>query len=159
MGAKGKSLSRREERTDFCRILQFLSYFYNPLCPDGGTGRRARLKLVFLTECGVDSHSGYRLKERLPCGGVFGLVLNHQTPYNFHSMKRAIILFALFVPFFASAQLQSPNPEAGETFVQKIVGPFTDITNDTGGPGQSYDLTYLDNPDWGAESFLSLIHI
>ena len=68
-------------------------------------------------------------------------------------MKRAIILFALFVPFFASAQLQSPNPEAGETFVQKTVGSFTDITNDTGGPGQSYDLTYLDNPDWGAESF------
>ena len=28
--------------------------------PDGGIGRRARLKLVFRKECGFDSHSGYK---------------------------------------------------------------------------------------------------
>ena len=63
-------------------------------------------------------------------------------------MKRVFGLLALIVPFLASAQLQSPTPEAGETFVQKVAPGFADITNDTGGPGQSYDLTYLNNPDW-----------
>lgn len=67
-------------------------------------------------------------------------------------MKRVFGLLALVVPFFASAQLQSPTAEAGETIVQKVVDGFTEITNDTGGPGQSYDLTYLFNPDWGATS-------
>lgn len=73
--------------------------------------------------------------------------------HNSDFMKRVLAPLALIVPFLASAQLQSPSPEAGETFVQKIVEPFAEIMNDTGGPGQSYDLTYLDNPDWGAESF------
>ena len=36
--------------------------------PDGGIGRRARLKLVFRKECGFDSHSGYR---RPPHRAVF----------------------------------------------------------------------------------------
>ena len=67
-------------------------------------------------------------------------------------MKCVFGLLALVVPFLVSAQLQSPAPEAGETFVQKVVDGFAEITNDTGGPGQSYDLTYLFNPDWGATS-------
>ena len=67
-------------------------------------------------------------------------------------MKRVFGLLSLVVPFLAAAQLQSPSPEAGETFVQKVVEGFAEITNDTGGPGQSYDLTYLLNPDWGATS-------
>src|SRR5210317_1317134 len=67
-------------------------------------------------------------------------------------MKRAFGLLALVVPFLAAAQLQSPTAEAGETIVQKVVDGFAEITNDTGGPGQSYDLTYLFNPDWGATS-------
>lgn len=62
-------------------------------------------------------------------------------------MKRVFGLLALLAPFLATAQLQSPAPEAGETFVQKVAPGFADITNDTGGLGQSYDLTYLDNPD------------
>ena len=67
-------------------------------------------------------------------------------------MKRVFGFLALTVPFFATAQLQSPAPEAGETFVQNVVDGFADITNDTGGPGQSYDLSYLFNPDWGVNS-------
>jgi len=92
------------------------------------------------------------VKERLLRGGVFDLVLSHQTPDNPDFMKRIFILLAFAVPFLASAQLQSPVPEAGETFVQKVVDGFADIMNDTGGPGQSYDLTYLYNPDFGAVS-------
>lgn len=42
-----------------------LCLYLHPLTrgPDGGTGRRARLKIVCLRACGFDSHSGYR--ERL----------------------------------------------------------------------------------------------
>ena len=67
-------------------------------------------------------------------------------------MKRVFGLLALLGPFLAAAQLQSPAPEAGETFVQNVVDGFAPIENDTGGPGQSYDLTYLFNPDWGVNS-------
>ena len=56
-------------------------------------------------------------------------------------MKRVFGLLALIVPFLSTAQLQSPAPEAGETFVQNVVDGFAEITNDTGGPGQSYDLS------------------
>ena len=67
-------------------------------------------------------------------------------------MKRVFGLLALLGPFLAAAQLQSPAPEAGETFVQNVVDGFAPIENDTVGPGQSYDLTYLFNPDWGVNS-------
>jgi len=70
------------------------------------------------------------------------------------NMKISIpLLLGALATFTCSfAQLQSPTPEAGETLVQKVVDAFAEITNDTGGPGQSYDLTYLFNPDWGATS-------
>jgi hypothetical protein len=71
---------------------------------------------------------------------------------NSFRMKRILAIVATIAPFLAFGQLQSPSPEAGETVVQKVVDAFAEITNDTGGPGQSYDLTYLFNPDWGATS-------
>ena len=39
--------------------------------PDGGIGRRARLKLVFRKECGFDSHSGYQNGRLQRCGLPF----------------------------------------------------------------------------------------
>src|SRR5487761_1346578 len=42
--------------------------YRSPLCPCGGTGRRARLKIVFRKECGFDSLHGHQFfaARRLP---------------------------------------------------------------------------------------------
>lgn len=57
-------------------------------------------------------------------------------------MKRAFFLLATFAPFAAMAQLQSPNPEAGETFVQNVAEEFEPLENG-GTTGQIFDLSAL----------------
>lgn len=63
-------------------------------------------------------------------------------------MNRIFLGLCFLSPLFAFAQLQSPNAEPGESFVQKVVSSFYPL-EDGGTTNQTYDLTYLNNPEWG----------
>ena len=43
-----------------------LEVIEQPRCPCGGTGRRARLKIVFRKECGFNSLHGHQKKSKTP---------------------------------------------------------------------------------------------
>ncbi len=54
------------------------------------------------------------------------------------------LLIALVAAACVQAQLQSPSPEAGESFVQKVVEAFEPLGDDSGTTGQTWDLSYLE---------------
>ena len=109
---------------------------------------------MFRKECGFDSHSGYleqgNLQENASLLGAFFVcpyfslsILDHPQSHLLEMKSFYALLVAVLLAAGAQAQLQSPSPEIGESFVQKVVEAFEPLGEDSSTTGQVWDLSYL----------------